>query len=187
LLLVPSVYFAYEMIREKKFRARVDEFIKSEFTDKGQMVVHKKVAVFPASKIELAFLSKQFSDQEIAGLQNKLTQYQLPKTRLVILQDSIIANPSSSNEIGYMLSVQKELEKRSLNQEMVFKEMAILFPEILPFSLGNHEYYLGTDSSRQVTVLLYQNRLNLDSANAAKLQGWLQQKLQKEYVDLIRK
>ncbi len=187
LLLVPSVYFAYEMIREKKFRARVDEFIKSEFTDKGQMVVHKKVAVFPASKIELAFLSKQFSDQEIAGLQNKLTQYQLPKTRLVILQDSIIANPSSSNEIGYMLSVQKELEKRSLNQEMVFKEMAILFPEILPISLGNHEYYLGTDSSRQVTVLLYQNRLNLDSANAAKLQGWLQQKLQKEYVDLVRK
>lgn len=70
---------------------------------------------------------------------------------------------------------------------MVFKEMAILFPEILPISLGNHEYYLGTDSSRQVTVLLYQNRLNLDSANAAKLQGWLQQKLQKEYVDLIRK
>jgi 23S rRNA (adenine2030-N6)-methyltransferase len=64
--------------------------------------------------------------------------------------------------------------------------MAILFPEILPISLGNHEYYLGTDSSRQVTVLLYQNRLNLDSANAAKLQGWLQQKLQKEYVDLVQ-
>lgn len=91
------------------------------------MVVHKKVAVFPASKIELAFLSKQFSDQEIAGLQNKLTQYQLPKTRLVILQDSIIANPSSSNEIGYMLSVQKELEKGHSIKKWFLKKWRFYF------------------------------------------------------------
>jgi uncharacterized hydrophobic protein (TIGR00271 family) len=187
LLLVPSIYFAYQMIREKKFRARVDNFIKTEFTEKGQMVVHKKVAVFPTSKIELAFLTKQFSNNEVASLQNKLAQYKLPNTRLVILQDSIIANPSSVNEIGYMLSVQKELEKRSLNQEMVFKEMAILFPEIVPVSMGNHDYYLGTDSSKQVTVLLYQNNSSLDTTNAAKLTAWLQQKLQKQHIELIRK
>ncbi|MDP3394001.1 DUF389 domain-containing protein [Sediminibacterium sp.] len=187
LLLVPSIYFAYQMIREKKFKARVDNFIKTEFTDKGQMVVHKKVAVFPTSKIELAFLTKQFSNNEVASLQNKLAQYKLPNTRLVILQDSIIANPSSVNEIGYMLSVQKELEKRSLNQEMVFKEMAILFPEIVPVSMGNHDYYLGTDSSKQVTVLLYQNNSSLDTSNSAKLTAWLQQKLQKQHIELIRK
>ncbi|OYW80487.1 MAG: hypothetical protein B7Z27_03725, partial [Sphingobacteriia bacterium 32-37-4] len=135
----------------------------------------------------LAFLTKQFSNNEVASLQNKLAQYKLPNTRLVILQDSIIANPSSVNEIGYMLSVQKELEKRSLNQEMVFKEMAILFPEIVPVSMGNHDYYLGTDSSKQVTVLLYQNNSSLDTTNAAKLTAWLQQKLQKQHIELIRK
>ena len=187
LLLVPSIYFAYEMIQEKKFRARVDNFIKTEFTDKGQMVVHKKVAVFPTSKIELAFLTKRFSIQEIDSFQNKLAQYHLPKTRLVILQDSIIANPSTANDIGYILSVQKELEKQSLNQEQVFKELAILFPDIVPVSMGNHEYYMGTDSSKQVTVLLYQHTNGLDSANASKLQAWLQQKLQRANIELIRK
>lgn len=187
LLLVPSIYFAYQMIREKKFRARVDHFIKTEFTDKGQMVVHKKVAVFPNTKIELAFLTKQFSKNEVDSLQNKLGQYNLLNTQLVILQDSIITNPSSTNEIGYMLSVQKELEKRSLNQELVFKEIAILFPEIVPVSMGNHDYYLGTDSSKQVTVLLYQNRNGLDSTKASKLQAWLQEKLQRQHIELIRK
>lgn len=187
LLLVPSIYFAYQMIQEKKFRARVDNYIKSEFSDKGQMVVHKKVAVFPIAKIELAFLTKRFSDNEIDSLQNKLAQYHLPNTQLVILQDSIIANPSNANEIGYILSVQKELEKQSLNQEQVFKELAILFPEIVPVSMGNHEYYLGTDSSKQVTVLLYQHKNGLDSTNASKLQAWLQEKLQREHIELIRK
>jgi uncharacterized hydrophobic protein (TIGR00271 family) len=187
LLLVPSIYFAYQMIQEKKFRARVDNYIKSEFSDKGQMVVHKKVAVFPIAKIELAFLTKRFSDNEIDSLQNKLAQYHLPNTQLVILQDSIIANPSNANEIGYILSVQKELEKQSLNQEQVFKELVILFPEIVPVSMGNHEYYLGTDSSKQVTVLLYQHKNGLDSTNASKLQAWLQEKLQREHIELIRK
>lgn len=187
LLLVPSIYFAYQMIQEKKFRARVDNYIKSEFSDKGQMVVHKKVAVFPIAKIELAFLTKRFSDNEIDSLQNKLAQYHLPNTQLVILQDSIIANPSNANEIGYILSVQKELEKQSLNQEQVFKELVILFPEIVPVSMGNHEYYLGTDSSKQVTVLLYQHKNGLDSTNASKLQAWLQEKLQRAHIELIRK
>ena len=187
LLLVPSIYFAYQMIQEKKFRARVDEFIKTEFIEKGQMVVHKKVAVFPKSKIELAFLSKRFSNHEVDSLQNKLAQYNLPNTSLVILQDSVIANTSVSNDIGYLLSVQKEIEKKSLNQEMIFKEIAILFPEIVPVSMGNHDYYLGTDSSKQVTVLLYQNKIGLDSAKTSKLHTWLQQKLQTTHIELIRK
>lgn len=187
LLLVPSIYFAYEMIQEKKFRARADEFIKTEFTEKGKMVVHKKVAVFPIAKIELAFLTKRFSNREIDSLQNKLVQYNLPNTRLVILQDSIIANPSTANDIGYILSVQKELEKQSLNQEQIFKELAILFPDIVPVSMGNHDYYLGTDSSKQVTVLLYQHTNGLDSTSASILQAWLAQKLQSAHIELIRK
>ena len=105
----------------------------------------------------------------------------------MILQDSIIANPSTANDIGYILSVQKDLEKQSLNQEQVFKELAILFPDIVPVSMGNHEYYMGTDSSKQVTVLLYQHTNGLDSANASKLQAWLQQKLQRANIELIRK
>ena len=87
----------------------------------------------------------------------------------------------------YLLSMQKEVEKRSLNQEMVFKEMAILFPELTPVSIANHAYFVGSDSSKMVTVLLYQNKNELDSTSASKLNAWLKQKLQKEHVDLIRK
>jgi uncharacterized hydrophobic protein (TIGR00271 family) len=187
LMIVPSTYLAYQMIREKKLKARLENFVKKEFMDKGQMVVHKKTTVFPTTKLELAFLSKKFSDSEIALLKSKLPAYNLPKTELIILQDSIPANNNNTTEIGYLLSLQKELQNRSQNQEMVFKEMTILFPEITPISIGNHEYYTGTDSSKQVAVFLYQNSKQLDSASTAKLQAWLKVKLQKEHVDLIRK
>ena len=187
LMIVPSTYLAYQMIREKKLKARLENFVKKEFMDKGQMVVHKKTTVFPTTKLELAFLSKKFSDSEIAVLKSRLPAYNLPKTELIILQDSIPTNNNNTTEIGYLLSLQKELQNRMQNEEMVFKEMTILFPEITPISIGNHEYYSGTDSSKQVAVFLYQNSKQLDTASTAKLQAWLKVKLQKEHVDLIRK
>lgn len=187
LMIVPSTYLAYQMIREKKLKARLENFVKKEFMDKGQMVVHKKTTVFPTTKLELAFLSKKFSDSEIAVLKSKFPAYNLPNTELVILQDSIPTNNSNTSELGYLLSLQKELDKRSLDQEYIFKEMAILFPELTPVSMANHEYFAGSDSSKMVTVLLYQNKNELDTTSAAKLHAWLKQKLQKEYVDLIRK
>ncbi|OYY09250.1 MAG: hypothetical protein B7Y66_09040, partial [Sphingobacteriia bacterium 35-36-14] len=166
--------------------ARLENFVKKEFMDKGQMVVHKKTTVFPTTKLELAFLSKKFSDSEIAVLKSKFPAYKLQNTELVILQDSIPVN-NNTTEIGYLLSMQKEVDKRSLNQEMVFKEMAILFPELTPVSMANHEYFAGSDSSKMVTVLLFQNKNELDTTSAAKLHAWLKQKLQKEHVELIRK
>lgn len=186
LMIVPSTYLAYQMIREKKLKARLENFVKKEFMDKGQMVVHKKTTVFPTTKLELAFLSKKFSDSEIAVLKSKFPAYKLQNTELVILQDSIPVN-NNTTEIGYLLSMQKEVDKRSLNQEMVFKEMAILFPELTPVSMANHEYFAGSDSSKMVTVLLFQNKNELDTTSAAKLHAWLKQKLQKEHVELIRK
>ncbi|MBT9484915.1 DUF389 domain-containing protein [Sediminibacterium sp.] len=187
LMIVPSTYLAYQMIREKKLKARLENFVKKEFMDRGQMVVHKKTTVFPTTKLELAFLSKKFSDSEIAVLKSKFPAYNLSNAELVILQDSIPTNNSNTTELGYLLSMQKELDKRALDQEYIFKEMAILFPELTPVSMANHEYFAGSDSSKMVTVLLYQNKNELDTTSATKLNAWLKQKLQKEHVELIRK
>jgi len=186
LMIVPSTYLAYQMIREKKLKVRLENFVKEEFMDKGQMVIHKKITLFPNSKLELAFLSKKFSDSEIAVLKTKFPAYKLPNTELIILQDSIPTNTNSSSEIGFLISVQKEMKKYSLDQATIFKEMDILFPEIKPVSIANHEYFAGSDSSKMVTVLLYQKESRIDSTSNNKLSAWLKQKLQKEHIALIQ-
>lgn len=186
LMIVPSTYLAYQMIREKKLKARLENFVQKEFTDKGRMVVHKKIAVFPNTKLELAFLYKKFSDSEIAVLKTKFPAYKLPNIELNILQDSIPRNTNTSSEIGLLISMQNEVDKYSLDQTTIFKEMDILFPEIKPVSMANHEYFAGSDSSKMVTVLLYQKESKIDTTSAKKLSAWLKQKLQKEHIALIQ-
>jgi uncharacterized membrane protein len=43
LILIPSVYFAYSLYQEQKFRQEVNEFIENEIVDKGNTLIYKKV------------------------------------------------------------------------------------------------------------------------------------------------
>lgn len=185
LIIVPSTYLAYQMIREKKIKARLERFVQTEFTDKGHMLVYQKATVFPSKKLELAFWSKKFSDSELAVLKTKLIQYQLAQTDLVILQDSIPKSTASDDQMATLMQIQKEANKEVNQQASVFKEMAILFPTISPISMANHQYFAGTDSTQQVLVLLIKQHGVVDSTETNQLKNWLKLKTQKDRIDII--
>lgn len=185
LIIVPSTYLAYQMIREKKIKARLERFVQTEFTDKGQMLVYKKTTVFPSKKIELAFWSKKFSDSELAVLKTKLIDHNLENTALVILQDSIPKNAAADDNMASLMRLQKELDQRDHQQETIFKELAILFPAIVPISMADHQYYAGTDSSQKVLVVLIKQNVPVDSTVANQLKNWLKFKTQQNQVDII--
>lgn len=185
LIIVPSTYLAYQMIREKKIKARLERFVQTEFTDKGQMLVYKKTTVFPSKKIELAFWSKKFSDSELAILKTKLIDHNLENTALVILQDSIPKNAAADDNMASLMRLQKELDQRDNQQGTIFKEMAILFPAIVPISMADHQYYAGTDSSQKVLVVLIKQKEPVDSTVTNQLKNWLKLKTQHHQVDII--
>src|SRR3970040_2291864 len=76
-MIVPSIYFAYELLGEKEYKQRTEEFIKNEFPQKEFTLIYKKInySSIP-KKIELAFLSKRFDSLEIKNLNEKMKNYQ---------------------------------------------------------------------------------------------------------------
>ncbi|HRN99498.1 MAG TPA: DUF389 domain-containing protein, partial [Flavobacterium sp.] len=88
-MLMPSVYFAYRLFEERKFEQRIERFLANEFTDKGQTIVYKKTRFTGEQGVlELALLSKRFSREEIAQINEKLPLYNLRGTKLLIRQDT---------------------------------------------------------------------------------------------------
>jgi uncharacterized membrane protein len=72
LILIPSVYFAYSLYQEQKFRQEVNEFIENEIVDKGNTLIYKKVNFMSnPKKIELALLGKKLTKQEIEEVNDK--------------------------------------------------------------------------------------------------------------------
>ncbi|KLT67634.1 membrane protein, partial [Flavobacterium sp. ABG] len=100
-LMLPSIYFAYKLIDEKKYNQKIEVFIEKEFINKGYTILYKKIRFNSnPKKIELAFLTKKFSDQEIKSLKHTLNNYKIYNTELNIKQDTTDIKKYILNEIN---------------------------------------------------------------------------------------
>ena len=195
-LILPSIYFAYQLIQEKKYQHQVDVFMETEFTNKGIAILYKKTKFSEnPKKLELGFLSKRFNESEIKKLNEKLKSYNIDDTKLVIMQDTTDLKSDILNEIKYnksvlsekditILNLKKEISSNKYDNPALLAEIKILFPEIENISISNHTFNENTDSTRTVPILLYKGKKVLDNPSKEKLALWLQQRLKKKQVEI---
>ncbi|MEZ7498761.1 TIGR00341 family protein [Flavobacterium sp. Arc3] len=197
-LILPSIYFAYQLIEEKKYQHQVDLFTENEFSNKGIAVLYKKTKFNQnPKKLELGFLSKRYSAAEIKKLNQKLTEYDINNTKLVIMQDTTDLKSDILNEINFnksqlsqkdvsILSLKNQLTANKYNNKALLAEIQILFPEVNNISMSNHTFNESTDSTKTVPVLIYKSIKGLPQTSEEKLSLWLQKRLVKDDVEVYR-
>lgn len=196
LLILPSVYLAYALLNEKKFKQNVDEFIHKEFA--GQTIIYKNIKSNESQKqIELAFLTKKFNQNEINELSNKLTLYQLTDTKLKIIQDTtdirkIVLKEMKGTNVKLdqkdikIAELKKRIDDNTYDNKAIMGETRILFPEIENLSIANHSLIDISDSLVEIPVMVYQSKTELPEPLLKKLSQWLQEKLKKDEIILLR-
>jgi hypothetical protein len=168
-MIVPSFYLAYLLFQEKKYKQKVEQFIDTEFSDKGYTVIYKKTNFNSRpKKVELAFLTKRFSEAETDSLNQKLLAYDIKSTQLKIIQDARDLKSEILNEIhskSTVLSL-KELELQKMKVELseltfenstILTEIGILFPEFTNVSIGKHILHPHQENKKIITVLIFQS------------------------------
>lgn len=196
IMIVPSFYLAYNLFQEKKFNQKVEEFITNEFSAKGYVLIYKNIKynIVP-KKMELAFLTKKFSPEELNTLNEKLLQYHIFNTSLEIRQDSKNLKHEILDELGkqsktlsdkniIINNLENKLNEYTIDNPEIIKEIAILFPELKSISLGKH--ITNANSTKTITVLLYQTKNKTQKVDDNKLQTWLNQKLNISDIKIIR-
>jgi uncharacterized hydrophobic protein (TIGR00271 family) len=193
IMIIPSVYFAYRLFDEKKYTQRTEDFIENEFPQKDFTLIYKKTDYNSNPKIlELAFLSKKFNPLEIKALNQKLKEYDLLNTHLLIKQDTFdlkndILNTinnhkkSGDNKDELIQRLQKKITDFQANNTKVSKEALILFPEIKPIAITQY-----TSKDKTIPVLLYKSKNELKLDSKKKLVIWLKQRLEKDSVEVYR-
>ena len=198
IMIIPSFYMAYNLFQEKKFIQSVEQFITNEFTNNGYTLIYKKTN-FQSNpkKIELAFLTKKFIDEELKILNQKLVQYDLTNTELNIKQDTKDLKGEILNELGnqnqilsekdiLINTLQNELSEYKIDHTETMKEISILFPELKDVSIGRHIINPNTDSTKTITVLLYQTDNTNPEIDVNKIDQWLKQKFKTTDIKVVR-
>ncbi|MFE7085648.1 DUF389 domain-containing protein [Sphingobacterium spiritivorum] len=198
-MIIPSFYLAYVLLQQKKYTQLVDHFINTELVQKGYTVVYEKTSFNSnPKKIELAFLSRKFTPEEIKKLNMSLSGYGIFNTQLIIRQDSTDLKKDILEEINKRSEnlSQKDIAIRNLTNELaiykfddpkLINEIDILFPEIKVYSVGKQLHVIRQDSSVVNTVLLYEAESPLSDENKSKLQTWLGSRINDPHIEIVRR
>lgn len=199
ILVLPSVYFAYNMLQEKKYTNKINQFVQQELSNKGYTVIYEKLEMnSKPKKLELAFLSKKFSNEEVKSLQQTMETFGITNTALVIHQDSLDLKSSILSEIDRRTAAvsEKDLTIRALNNELakyqlanpqLDRDISVLFPELSSYSIGTQQYYVKTDSVANLVAFIYATKIPLPQTQQEKLKRWLQNHFPKDSVAIIGK
>ncbi|MBC7557446.1 MAG: DUF389 domain-containing protein [Chryseobacterium sp.] len=194
IMIIPSFYLAYNLFNQKKFSKTAEDFIQKQFDNNGYTVIYKKINYNSSPKsIDLAFLSKKFTDAEIDSYNKKLAEDGLIDTKLKIRQNSTDIKSEILSEINKfdtnvtekdiaLTKIRQELDSYKISDSTLLKEINILYPTIGNVSYGKIEQYPDTDSARLQFVLLYSGK-NLDEN---RIRSWLKERLHEKNVALIK-
>ncbi len=197
LVLIPSIYFAYSLYQEQKFRLEVNDFLEKEITEKGNTLIYKKVNFLSnPKKIELALLSKNYSQDEIEKLNQRLKDFGIENTNIEIrksasddirlLKNDILNEVSKSDEKDKrILELEQEIVKNNFNNKQLLRESKILFPKINSLAVSNNNFAQG-DSLVNKTILIYTAEVQFSNEEELKLKNWIEQRLNVNNVQIFK-
>lgn len=197
-MMIPSIFFAYNLFDEKRYNQKINLFIDTEFTNKGYTILYKKIDLNSnPKKIDLAFLRKKFNPEEIKALNESLNKYQIEDAKLHISQDTTdikkyILEQIRSGKTNLdakdikINQLKNEIASNTYNNKALLEEIKIIFPEIKNISISNHSFNKKTDSSYVHPVLIYESKTSLPESSKQKLKLWLQKRLSKEKIEIYK-
>lgn len=192
-MIIPSSYLAYNLYNEKKFTKTAELFLQKEFEKNGYTLIYKKISYNTTPKtIDVAFLNKKFTAEEIKSFNKMLSDNGLANTKINIRQNNsdlkseilseINKNNTNLSEKDIALSsLRSELDNYKVSDSTLGKEIEILYPDISEVSYGKIAQYPETDSARLQFVMIYSGK----KVNELQLKSWLEKRLNEKNVKLL--
>lgn len=145
---IPAAYTAYTFVGQNNFNQRADAYIQRVFEDRGYVVIYRDISYAQTGKkIELAFLSERFSEDQINEFKARLIDYDLEGAELVIRQNGF--SLTEEEWLAVLAEVQGDdekvqtLEARLENERLSFESATRLLEEAQAINEGIENIAVG--------------------------------------------
>lgn len=168
----PAVYLTYNIVRETFYQTSANRFITQELQFPDSQILSRDIS-YDKHEIRVVLVGKEIPDAQIAEARNKLDEYNLNKTKLVVFQGIGNNSPVDISNIKSMVmedfyhdsekqltrqraeldSLRKALDAFSGSQVdmKMGREMKVLFPMVKTLSISK-SLQMTIDSVRMDTV-----------------------------------
>lgn len=191
IIVSPAIYLAFTFVEQNNFYLNAENFVRTNFTDQGHVIIYKNIVYkSPDNLIELAFLSNQFSPEEIAEFESRLTASKLKNTKLLIRKNGSYPDEETTNSRLDDTTVRQQLLQDQLVSELnkqkspdvILSEIRALDSRITEISIGA---LTSSTNNQQSVIFIYtdSNAQSLTDEESQSLTSWLKVRL--DNPDLI--
>ena len=213
--IIPSIFLAYQLISDTVTHNNVKQFLQKEVQYSDTQVVQSNLNE-KEHVLEIALLGKQLTAHEIEHLQSLLPEYGLQNLSLKITQPNLegvitaddlqaymdSSNKDTENKIALALkdneiaTLKEKLEaaeaavgdykKQEYPMQEMKEELAVLYPQILDFSVGMQKSAATSAEENADTLLvILKSNKKLTTSEREKLENWFKAKTNTESVTLL--
>jgi len=195
ILILPSIYMAYNVIQKEIFKSKVNRYVAENFIFKNSKVLSVDFSRTEPAYIDISLVGETLSNSIIKSLESKLKKYELDNVTLKV-------NQSGTQDVSHVLemigSQNKRDEATKAKDEKIFllekelmnfknrdllvtkasKEVAILFPDVKSLSFGELTFAASEEEeseSRPSLIVKWKRKPNVNQKK--KLVTFLQSRL----------
>lgn len=207
LTMCPAIYLTYGIVKSTLYDAAANNFINKELNFKDTQVLDRKIS-YENKEIQVVLVGSEVSEASIAVVENKLKDYKLSKTKLVILQGmnnegmdissirALVMEDFYKNSEQSLLRQQNKIAQLERELQVyqaygqqtrkIVPELKVLYPDVQSVSLS-HSISMEVDSVKAdtLTFAIMQFSRRPGAAEQAKITEWLKARLGTGKLKLI--
>lgn len=194
----PAIYLAVTFVDQNNFNQNSGEFIKTVFEDKGYVIVYKNTSYSAEPKfIELAFLDNRFTEEQIEGFKDRLSDFHLSNVELRIRQDNfslteeewqaVLTEVRDDDEKLLALEAKLESERQTFHSPArLLDEAKAINDKVTNIAVGNVFYGNasdeGVDDGVLVALVYATSTTPLNFEEGEIINSWLMTRLEKDKI-----
>lgn len=189
--IIPSIYFAWQVIQQQQFENKVKTFIDQEAQFPNDYILSKKWN-YDKRQIELVYGGVPISEAQIAALEEKLISYKLQGTELVIKQGFSNLDDESKKAVDEKELIIKrmsaELDSLKNGQRLsddLLAEVSALYPAVKALHVQNRHLSSSDTVKNTTLVTIYTQKDTLNETAREQLQKWLHMRLKQSHILVI--
>jgi len=195
--LMPSIYFAYDMIKQNEYQKKAKLFIEKEAIFPNDYLLNKNIDT-KNKMITLTYGGQIIEEHEISNLKGELSKYNLEEFTLKIQQGFAYFNDNKSydqtNQLTLMLTekdkqiqrLQKKADSLASQKQLsyqIHKELKTQYPFIQSFILQTA--INNTDTTQQpIWIAIINSKTKWTVTDKTKIEDWLKVRMNLEAINI---
>ena len=213
ILILPSIYSAFMVIKENNFNQTAKHFIEENRNIGNSYIYNYKIKhnAHKPSQITISIAGEALSEEDIATLHNRLELHGMQKEQLTINQSGTFVPDKRSEQeilkgifeqneqeiqrretlIAQMESQLKDLNSKKFPTGQVASELAAQFPQLLSVTLARGETVdiilaeSKNEAVKEEVIAILKLSAPISEEEKEKLQKWLSIRLEVPQVNII--